>query len=126
MIGIKTTVKSDQTVSYLDRLPEALSRTLSKGLESALNDMAMIAKVNHRYKVRTGRLYSATQAMTKELKGDLHINDSIAHYGVYVHEGHGTWAPDKFVYKAVLDNEPNLTDALNKSIAQAITEVGLK
>lgn len=125
MIGIKATLKKDSVVSSLDRLPEALSRSLSVGLNTALTDMASIAKINHRYKVRTGTLYKATQAMTRELKGDVFINDSVAHYGVYVHEGHGTWAPDKFVYKAVLDNEPNLTKALEQSIAKAITEVGL-
>jgi len=125
MILLKDAVKAEDVISSFSKLGEALSRNLSKGLESALTDMASIAKVSHRYKVRTGKLYSATQAAVKELKGDLFISDSVAHYGVYVHEGHGTWAPDKFVYKAVLDNEPDLTKALNKSIAQAIREVGL-
>lgn len=127
MVEIKVDVNSSGVSRGLDRFEDVLDSELNISLASSFFNMSGLAKYQHRYKVRTGRLQQATKAMVRDLTADLYIDDSIAPYGVYVHEGHhnGAWAPDKFVEKALKNGEPALMRSLGNAIQRAITYSGV-
>lgn len=126
MITIKTTVDKGTIERSLSTLPDMLDDYLNRALAKVFMDMSVDAKYQHRYTVRTGNLQKATHAEVKELTGELSISDIKAHYGVYVHQGHHTWSPDQFVYKAFANKRPALDRSLAEAVNQAIKDSGLK
>lgn len=127
MIGLNTTVNAKKVTIALKELPKELEDSLNDSLKDVFYNMAIVARNTHRYTVRTGKLRSATRSMVKDLTGELFIEDLVADYGVYVHEGHhnGAWAPDQFVYKAFERGEPILMRAIDQAVDKAIKNVGL-
>jgi len=81
--------------------------------------MEQDARSNHRFQSRTGSLVEAILSETWGLSGRVYIDDFIAPYGVYVHEGQRSWAPDQFIYKAVSKNLSSLKMALHREYAKA-------
>jgi len=78
------------------------------------------AKREHRYKRRTGKLTRATQAEFNPKGGSLGINDAVAHYGKYVHEGQRSWAPDKFIPTALNRVWPAIDKQIDNVIDKAL------
>ena len=101
-----------------------------KGFKSAIaNALEKQAKViqekarkYHRYIRRTGTLENATVAEATEMDIIGYINESQAPYGKYVHEGHGTWAPDPFLEEAFESYDLSI---LEKAIDDEILNAGL-
>jgi hypothetical protein len=97
------------------------------------------ARKNHRYNTHTGALEKSInwKILQQGLVGEVYLEDSIADYGVYVHEGHGArgksvlhgypyvWNPDRFLEKAVKDREVQIRWGLERAIQEAIMKAGL-
>ncbi|MCP4985026.1 MAG: hypothetical protein GY928_02830 [Colwellia sp.] len=88
-------------------------------------------KQKHRYERRSGKLIADTgYKITKSKLGFL-LNfglgfdptNAARKYGKSVHEGHGTWKPDQFIYKAVKKNKLFIDNEINKAIKKVTKKV---
>jgi hypothetical protein len=95
-------------------VPDYAEASLMEVMRSGIKKMESYAKRNHRFRSRTGALISSISSEIYGLSGRVYIDDFIAPYGVYVHEGQRSWAPDQFIYKAVSALQSSLKSALHK------------
>lgn len=119
MISISAKVDTSLLDALSSRLPKVEAQVLDviyKGLKKA----EWHAKREHRYKRRTGKLTRATQAEFNPKGGSLGINDAVAHYGKYVHEGQRSWAPDKFIPTALNRVWPAIDKQIDNVIDKAL------
>lgn len=125
---VKVKIYDDKVLQAIQDLPPFIKLDINKALNNVLPQMSAYAKTHHRYRNRTGRLTSAIRSEVKELMGELIMDSSIAHYGVYVHEGHhkGAWPPDQFIYGASDELDGQLDRALDEAIDRALETQGLK
>lgn len=100
-------------------IPDYAEASLMEVMSSGVKDMQQYARSNHRFKRRTGSLIDAISSDSFGLSGRVYIDDLIAYYGVYVHEGQRSWAPDQFIYKAVSALLPDLKTDLHQALAAA-------
>lgn len=86
--------------------------------------IAKYAQNNHRYTVRTGNLKNSTRYWVNRARQRLriYISEGQADYGKYVHEGHGTWAPDQFIDGAIAKNKKYIDEQLEEAIKEATGE----
>lgn len=97
---------------------------LAKAEEDITNKLLRSAKEDHRYKHRTHTLRNATKVgghiKDKEYGLRLYVDNGVCDYGKYVIKGHGTWEPDTFIDKAIIDNrlyvKARLQEAINDTI----------
>jgi hypothetical protein len=120
---VNITVDANDVIGGMEELPDDLHQALNTSLGISLSRMQTYAQFTHRYKTRTGRLSSAISSEVKDLMGELFIDENKAYYGKYVHEGHGTWAPDQFIYGSAEANTENLMSSLNQALDSAIKKV---
>jgi HK97 gp10 family phage protein len=108
----------------IDKFEELNSETVKKAADTALREASHIiqsqARTSHRYKTRTGNLVRATRAQS--IKGALqaYIDDNLAKYGKYIHEGFRSWAPDPFLGRAIESNLNKIDDILISTIETAL------
>ena len=95
-------------------VPDYAEAALMEVFKLGLVKMEQDAKAQHRFQSRTGSLVEAIKEETYGLQGRVYIDDLIAPYGVYVHEGQRSWAPDQFIYKAVDRNLSRLKMSLHR------------
>ena len=93
-----------------DYATEAVERVLSLGVSK----MQRYAETHHRFNSRTGTLVSAISSQVYGLSGRLYIDDFLAPYGHYVHNGQRSWSPDPFITDAF--------DALSGELARDIRD----
>lgn len=121
---VNITVDAEDVIEGMLSLPESLHQAFNSILGTSLNKMQTYAQFTHRYITRTGILSSAIKSEVKDLVGELYIDENRAHYGKYVHEGHGTWAPDQFIYGSAQANTTNLEISLIQALDSVIREAG--
>jgi hypothetical protein len=78
---------------------------------------------NGRYYRNTGRLERSVQVHMESDGGSVYLDEGIADYGKYVHEGQRSWAPDQFVYDAFESQRDEIDSDLTYAISQAIREM---
>ena len=68
---------------------EAFRRNLRLAVEASAVEVATIAKMEHRYKQRHGRLKDAVQTTIGEngTEARVYLDGNIAPYGVFIHDG---------------------------------------
>jgi len=93
------------------------------------------AKRDHRYKRRSGKLQEDTgykvftrkgvtfRAITLKFGLGFGRTKAAKKYGKSVHEGHGTWRPDQFIYKAVKKNKLFIDREINEAIKKVTKKV---
>lgn len=106
-----------ETIEFITNLPKAMEDSINEAVSITAQKTASYAKTNHRFKSRTGKLLSAIGVKSKDLGYDLTI-DNKAQYGLYVHTGHGSWAPDEFMFNAA----DALSDELDKQLDKAVDQ----
>lgn len=122
---LKFRVDAGPVLRSFQNLNEYLDHELHLALDEATKEVQKTARQEHRYKVRTGRLQRSTKQRTKELVSEVYLDGRTARYGVFVHEGHGSWKPDRFIPKAFKKNNKFINNKLSEAIARSITKAGL-
>lgn len=92
----------------IDKYPRAVQVAVSTVFKYWLDRMQAYARNNHRFKKRTGNLMASIGSRMRFLTGEVYINEFWAPYGEFVHRGHGSWAPDPFIYNAFDQLEDNM------------------
>jgi len=122
-----------------------IAKILRDGINKALSYVRKRIAKNHRYQDRTGNLTRSVHFYTDRsgLFGKIGLsgftNDRILDskftakssksgfkYGRKIHQGHGTWQPDQFVFYN-FDNSKNvIMDYLTQSYSKVIQKIGGK
>lgn len=120
---ISASIDATQVIANLKNVSKYITEEVNKALEVLLPKIQAYARKNHRFRTRTGKLESSIMQDVRNIIGDIYINEAIAPYGKYVHEGHGKWAPDKFIYDAVnvfsIEIKRELEQAVNRATLRA-------
>lgn len=103
-------------------IPDYAEAALEEVMFTYLTRIETRAKVLHRFRSRTGSLVAAIESELYGLSGRVYIDDILAPYGKFVHNGQRTWAPDPFVYNAVSQLEGELTSVLKRTLEASIKE----
>lgn len=104
-------------------IPDYAEAALGDVLGSYISRITRRAKILHRFRSRTGNLVSAIESEMYGLSGRVYIDDMLAPYGKFVHNGQRTWAPDPFIYDAVAELEDELSIALKATLAKEFAKV---
>jgi hypothetical protein len=76
------------------------------------------AKNSHKYQSRTGRLSRATSVRTERDMLQGYINDHLAPYGKYIHDGFKSWSPDPFIEQAIINNITTIDSIIDEEITK--------
>jgi hypothetical protein len=113
MSTIEVILDARELLSGLE-IPDWIEASLMDVMTAGVDSIAEYAQENHRFDSQTGNLISAIKSEMYGLSGRVYIDDYIADYGKYVHDGFKTWAPDTFVYDAKYALEDQLIESLNE------------
>jgi hypothetical protein len=113
-----------------DEIQQELNRLMSLHIQLALKDIAKYiedyAKRNHRYNDQTHKLSNSIKSSIKISDGlysvDIYIDEGKAPYAKHIVDGHRSWAPDKFLDKALIENESYINQQIEIAISNAIQE----
>lgn len=114
----------DATVA-LASLARKLPVATGEALSTESRKIEQKARTRHRYRERSGTLERATLAEATREDITAYIDDAMAPYGEYVHDGRKGWAPDQFVYKAMNESEDNIRRSIEHAFDQSISSQGL-
>ena len=107
---------------------------VKKTLKSDATEVQRTARKKHWFHTRTGTLEDSIQTNydnIDSLVAKVHIDAEVmtdkglAAYGPYVHEGHGTWEPDQFVYAAAAGIEDRVQSDIEKAITRGLQKAGI-
>ena len=111
MITIDTQIVVDQRLDT-----KSVDNAISEAIKQAAPLIQNEARSNHRYKSHTGNLIRATKVQTTKTLAKAYIDDSMAKYGKYIHDGKGRWAPDPFLDNAIQSNLDKIDSIIANSI----------
>jgi len=111
--------------------PDQMREGLNLALIKIGRKLETDGKREHRYERRSGKLQDDTgYKILKSKQGFLlkfglgfDPTKAARKYGKRVHEGHGTWQPDQFIYKAVRKNKLFMERELSNAIKKVIKKV---
>ena len=107
---IKVTVTSNVIAklnAFTKDAPAIINRALADNARGTINE----ARSVHRHHTRTGNLRKSTR-WTMDYRGNsrgiyaviYYIDNGLASYGKWIHDGTRKWAADKYLYEAVTRN----------------------
>jgi hypothetical protein len=108
--------------NFMGALPEKLERELRIEMKNQLVGLQEEAMKDHRYETHTRKLEESVQwKISSDGKvGEVYLDDSIADYGKWVIRGHGTWAPDEFLEKALTKREEDIRKGFEEAVERAV------
>jgi hypothetical protein len=124
MIAVQIDMTDLQKI--FSKIPDAIVRSVAKEMKNQVTEVQREARKTHRFETHTGMLEKSvqTEILDNGLTGEIYLEDSIADYGVYVHEGHGSWKPDQFLDEALKKREPEIRDRMEHAIKEGLREAG--
>jgi hypothetical protein len=135
---VSININTHEIEAKFAELPQALMAGIRQEMKQQVTEVQSEARKNHRYMstsgVRpSGRYYRNTGNLEKSVQtkvndegtvGEVYLDSGIADYGIYVHEGHGSWAPDKFLDDALMKRETEIREKIEEAIKVAISKAG--
>ena len=119
MSTVEVILDARKLLGFMD-IPDYAEAALEDVMGTYISRMQRRAKILHRFRSRTGNLVSAIESELYGLSGRVYIDDMVAPYGKFVHNGQRTWAPDPFIYDAVAELEDELSTALKQTLEASI------
>lgn len=119
MSTVEVILDAHKLLGFLS-IPDYAEAALEDVMGTYISRIQRRAKILHRFRNRTGNLVSAIESEVYGLSGRVYIDDMLAPYGKFVHNGQRTWAPDPFIYDAVAELEDELTTSLKKTLEKTI------
>lgn len=116
---LKAVIKSDLNFNTFG---DDVQKEVNKELHHIGRYLAKYAQDHHRYVHRTGNLKFATRYWVDRAKARVrvYISETQAHYGKYVHDGHRSWSPDRFINNALWKNIDYVDERLKMARNRAI------
>lgn len=117
------------------KLPAIVERAALREAKVQLGVVQKTARTFHRFQSTsgrrpTGRYYRNTHRLEKSIQvemsdngGRVYLDEGIADYGVYVHEGTRTWDPDQFVYESFDMFRDDIVRNIGNAVAESIANL---
>ena len=148
---IEITIDTHGLLDGLAKIPVELKKALRAEMKDQLQNVQRTARKVHRHSQKydytfssashgalTGfkkrrRSYKLTGKLNESvtvqidpsgLIGEVGLDLQKAYYGPYVHEGHGSWKPDRFLDAALLKQEPKLRVGLENALRSGLQAAG--
>lgn len=114
------------------KLPAVVERAAMVQAKRELGAVQFVARKIHRFQSTsgrrpTGRYYRNTGRLERSIEvemtddgGRVYLDEGVADYGVYVHEGQRSWAPDQFVYDSFEVQKEDMITGIGEAVANAI------
>lgn len=120
---VSVTVDVSMTGLDLGNLGPKVENALRKELKYQLSEVQLEARKTHRYQTHTSMLEKSVTMEVQEngLVGEVGLDESIAYYGPFVHDGQRSWAPDKFLDEALDKREPYIMEGVEQAINEALS-----
>ncbi len=117
----------DEVLGAFLRFPDEIANFVRPAMKEAMVLVATRASLTHRYTTRSAMLDRSIQTDVDQsgFSGRVYLEPGIANYGVYIHEGFKSWAPDKFLNEALEFHESDVVTLLEDAVNAALTSVGL-
>jgi HK97 gp10 family phage protein len=123
---ITVTTNAEDVAGALQKLSSTLDNgVVTQGVQPFLRGVQATAKKQHRYHRQSGKLERAIKVELTNTGGSVYIDDGIAPYGKYVHNGTRKWDSDPFLTEAFDEKSRDLDRAVDLAIDKAINEAGL-
>jgi hypothetical protein len=140
MLSIK--VDASELIEGMRVIPKVLMDSIRTEMKQQVTNVQKYARQHHRFKTHSAMLERSieTQVLSggvlgaEGLVGEVYLDDGIADYGVYVHEGHAApydaggplvWEPDKFLDEALEHQEPQIQEAMTQAVEHGLRMAGL-
>lgn len=125
MIEVK--FEARDVIGALGNLSDDIVRDVTRdAVHPMLDRVKNVAKIVHRFKRRTGTLQRSIRVLKRVRGGTVMQDGKIADYGYWVHEGHGTWAPDRFFTNAWERNQNYFDGLVDKALRRALRKAGFR
>jgi hypothetical protein len=125
-MSIVITCDATKLLAALAKAPDELTKSIDTTLKKEMQDVILDAQQTHRFITRTGMTeHSIQQRSPQMMVVEDYLDTGIASYGVYTHEAHGTWAPDRFLYNAFNRRVEKLVENVEKTINNVFRKLGL-
>jgi len=105
--------------------PEKTRQELRRGMGEATALVQRGARSSHRFMAQSGNLERSvsTDISSDGLKGEIFVDRGQAIYGRRIHEGWGTWQPDRFIDQSMERNDAEIHQILFNAISRANARV---
>ena len=117
----------DSLTKALREFPRETAKQLIRASKRSASQVEQIAKSEHRFKTDTGQLVKSIKSYGTTFEVKLVLHDAThpmgTDYGLYVHEGHGSWGKDQFIDKAMEKGERKIFENWEKAIEIAVRRI---
>lgn len=120
-------------------IPLSVARELRKQIKQETEEVKKVVikkdGSGHRHITRTGGLNNSIQTEFGDdgLRGEVGFNPGVSvvdkkgktrkvNYGKYVHEGHGSWKPDRFLDEALQKREPLIRAGMESAVKRGLAD----
>ena len=110
-------------IKDINSLPEGIDKAVDSKLKVVASNIANMARGNHRFQSRTGRLERSINAKGVDNGIHAYLDTGVAEYAGYVHNGTSRMAPDPFLQQAFTANLPAVDDAIGKACDEAFAKM---
>lgn len=123
---LKVDIDTKALLAALHKAPEAIAREVRPDMIDLSAEVQVQAAHNHRFTSRSGMLEASIRpkAAASGLGFSVQAGGSIAPYAAAVHQGHGSWKPDQFLFKALDAKAQRILQVVEMSIGQALRKLG--
>lgn len=110
-------------ISDIKSLPKAIDDAVDSKLKVVASNIANMARGNHRFQNRTGRLERSIKVNQIDNGIHAYLDTGVADYAGYVHNGTASRPPDPFLQQAVQANLPAVDDAIGRAVDEAFSKM---
>ena len=125
-MGLVIKIDSSKLLKALEIAPREVEKELRVEMKHQMAQVQALARRNHRYKTDTGFLERSVKSKVDKLSGTTFLDDGIADYGKYIHEGFKSWRPDQFLYRAFSRLTSKIVKGMQDAVNRAIRKAGLR
>jgi len=123
----------------MDKVPKKIKVNMRKAIKEGLSLVAISAGKNHRYTTRSGQLDRAYSGQPRSPRKNIVIKEvpglmtgtvflvgapRATPYSHRIHEGFGTWKPDRFVPAAVRRERGKVLKLMEQAFNKGIKDAG--
>ena len=99
--SIKIKIEDKAVLNALKKASPEITRAAQGAIIDVNSSVVQKARAVHRFDRKTGDLQKATKQFEESANTfGVHIDETIASYGKYIHDGQRGWAPDRFLTNA--------------------------
>jgi len=124
MPALQISVEDNGIPQKISGLSDKILSDILVSMKDGMTKVMLEARSTHRFISRTG---STERSVQMRVTGPTDVEDylelGIASYAPYTHEGHGSWAPDQFLYEAFDRNIDKIEEDVQKTLDSAVEGV---